>query len=821
MTVETGDTLSQLALEHLGDASAYPAIFEASKDVVQPGDRRLTDPDHIEPGWTLRVPGSGESGVIPEPETGMPEAPPAEAPGADAEASPEGGAEVEQQGVDQAKPIPGIPEAEPEATLPEAAAEGLQVELESEAEVEADDSAGWPIRTAAGVGALLAGLIVAVLGQRRTRQRRQRKPGDKTPLPGPAAAQVEQEIRAVADQESVDVVDSALRSLADSCEKAGIAPPAIRIVRLRDRQVEVYLQQAVELPAPWQQVGDATAWVTESGEALAAVGLESRYPALVSVGYDAEDGLIMLNLEQLGSFGLVGDRALTAEGAAAIAMELSASPWATRLTLVVVGGLTEVAEVLPGRARYVPDFGDQLISEVLSVPDEQATVVLTMTPLTTSQHGQLRELGAAVVSCDARHHEWALEVTGRDTALLQPVGLDLRPQLVDEATYTGVVEALATSMLDPGVTAAPGAPVVPFGDTHRPHAADPPNETNEDEPETTLPEPTVAEDQVAEDAVPSVDPHDDDAVESTTETNPDETNDQAEAADDATSTEASSSDAIEESGTNTHEPPEAPGTVAVNELLDTGHPVVRLLAPTVDIVGAGADAPSSTTHRAVCTRVATYLALNPGASRPAMVQGVWGGQRISAGTVDSRLSNLRRWFGTNPETGEKYLPPRQLRFADEVTTDWAVFSRLIGPSVAAASTAALEEALTLVRGRPLEGEESKHYAFVEHLLVEMYDTIADAAYELARRRYMDGAWSKAGQAAALGVHLDPGNERLWRLRIHAAHSAGRPDQVAEAIDRMHARISELGFELDEETTELLAAIEQHDLGTIEQSRDAL
>lgn len=827
VTVETGDTLSQLALEHLGDAKAYPSIFEASKDVVQPGDRQLTDPDHIEPGWTLRIPGAGEAAVGPEVSQPEPleeaEAPPAESPGADA--SPGGDAEVEQRGVDQAQPIPGIPEAEPETALPEPGTEGLQAEPESsEAEAGADDSAGWPIRTAAGVGALLAALIVAVLGQRRTRQRRRRKPGDKTPLPGPAAAAVEQEIRAVADQGSVDVVDSALRGLADSCEKAGMAAPAIRIVRLRDRQVEVYLQHAAELPAPWQQVGDATVWITEIGEATAAVDLESRYPALVSVGYDAEDGLIMLNLEQLGSFGLVGDRTLAAEGAAAIAMELGASPWASRLALVVIGGLAEVAEVLPGRARYLPDFGDQLIAEVLSVPDEQATVVLAMTPLSTSQHDQLRELGAAVVSCDARHREWALEVTDRDNALLQPVGLDLQPQLVDQETYAGVVEALATSMLDPGVAAAPGAPVVPFGDNHRPHAADPPNEMNEAEPETELPELTDVEDQVDEhqvddDAVPPP-REDDESVDASAESSAtvEDEHDEATA---ATPADEPSSTATESPDDKAQSSPDVPATAVVNPLLETGHPVVRLLAPTVDIIGAGADGPSSTTHRAVCTRVAAYLALHPDASRPAMVQGVWGGQRISAGTVDSRLSNLRKWFGTNPETAEKYLPPRQLRFADEVTTDWAVFTRLIGPSVSTASTSALEEALTLVRGRPLEGEESRHYAFVEHLLVEMYDTIADAAYELARRRYMDGAWSKAGQAAALGVHLDPGNERLWRLRIHAAHSAGRPDQVAEAIDRMHARISELGFELDEETTELLAAIEQHDQGTIEQSRDAL
>ena len=56
VTVEPGDTLSQIAQEQLGAAGRYPEIFEASKDTRQPGGARLTDPDLIQPGWTLTVP---------------------------------------------------------------------------------------------------------------------------------------------------------------------------------------------------------------------------------------------------------------------------------------------------------------------------------------------------------------------------------------------------------------------------------------------------------------------------------------------------------------------------------------------------------------------------------------------------------------------------------------------------------------------------------------------------------------------------------------------------------------------------------------------
>jgi len=48
-TVKAGDTLSQIAKDHLGSANAYMKIFELNKD-------QLTDPDKIKPGQVLRLP---------------------------------------------------------------------------------------------------------------------------------------------------------------------------------------------------------------------------------------------------------------------------------------------------------------------------------------------------------------------------------------------------------------------------------------------------------------------------------------------------------------------------------------------------------------------------------------------------------------------------------------------------------------------------------------------------------------------------------------------------------------------------------------------
>lgn len=49
-TVKSGDTLSAIAKQQLGDGNAYMKIFEANRD-------QLNDPDKIRPGQVLRIPG--------------------------------------------------------------------------------------------------------------------------------------------------------------------------------------------------------------------------------------------------------------------------------------------------------------------------------------------------------------------------------------------------------------------------------------------------------------------------------------------------------------------------------------------------------------------------------------------------------------------------------------------------------------------------------------------------------------------------------------------------------------------------------------------
>jgi nucleoid-associated protein YgaU len=47
--VQAGDTLSKIAKKEYGDASQWPKIFEANKDI-------LKDPNKIFPGQKLKIP---------------------------------------------------------------------------------------------------------------------------------------------------------------------------------------------------------------------------------------------------------------------------------------------------------------------------------------------------------------------------------------------------------------------------------------------------------------------------------------------------------------------------------------------------------------------------------------------------------------------------------------------------------------------------------------------------------------------------------------------------------------------------------------------
>lgn len=137
ITVEEGDTLWDLAEEHLGDPARWPELHEANRDLVD-------DPDEIDIGWRLTLPGEGAQ----------------QAPDQPAPTPPEGAA---PEPPEVPPPSPSPPQAPPAHREPEAPDAIRSAPAETP---EAAPSAA--VEVLGPVGALLAaGVATALIGRRR------------------------------------------------------------------------------------------------------------------------------------------------------------------------------------------------------------------------------------------------------------------------------------------------------------------------------------------------------------------------------------------------------------------------------------------------------------------------------------------------------------------------------------------------------------------------------------------------------------------------------------------------------------------------------
>lgn len=880
VTVEAGDTLSGIAQETLGDGNRYPELFEASKDTAQPGGAQLSDPNLIHPGWTITVPGQAApvADQVPE-EAAAPEvvAPVEEAPEPITEPAP-----VEKVPAPVVQSVPVEEEARateaPAAEAPAPVDQQQDVDdVDQDAGEDVEEEAGFPVRTAAGIGSLLAAGLLGLIAARRSRQQRRRRPGQDLPMPTGEAAEVEQELRALADPMSVDTVDRALRTLALRCAAESQPLPKVRAARLTADQFDLYLAEPADLPAPWEGTSDSSVW-TLTGDADELVKAEdvenvpAPYPALVTVGHDEEDGHVFVDLEYLGAMGVVADAGFedqTRQAIAALCVELATSRWADDLQVTIVGGYAELEDSLEtGRVRYVPSAG-RLLEELQhrAEQDRQALtesgagdlnharvqntvpgawtpeIVLFTGDMTPSQRTMLKQLveelprvAIAAVTNGEAVGEWALRITGDQEGVLEPFGLSVRPQLLDDETYGQVLQVLATTDADdetereewiehPEPTLADLEAVMAAVET-QPLEAEPATE----EVVEAAAEPTVQVD------LEQAEPEQDEVLVDQPTAEADDVDEPAEedlsAADDAaeveqTVVEARNSDiGLDEAAAGADSPVVAPAAaLATNDadsdatpadvdlvdhqeeaevaLMPRRGPRILLLG-NVEVVDAAGPVEPSKKPR--LTELAAILSTFPGGDHTTIDSCYSPGKIVTDNARNTQMSKLRRWLGKTAE-GDDFLPRYQAdtgyRLHEQVTSDWQQWNLLIADSPATASTEALEAALKLVRGEPFSGVRARYYSWAESLKQQMICAIIDASYELARRRLMQGRWLAAEEAALIGLKLEPGVEALWRMRILATHERGNQDAEERVISQLLTLADEWGGELEAETEELL------------------
>ena len=374
--VKRGDTLSGIAEDQLGDADRYPEIFKASKAITQPGNRHLTDPDVIDVGWTLKIPGPTtrkDTGKQPKPRTdnrGAKKDQP-RSPGDRLTPEPTAKASATATPTTGATPTHRPTEPDTQGPTPQSSAEAADDPSRPDTH-----AAPWLLTGLTGGGVVLSASLLLLLRARRRSQFRNRRPGRTIAVPEPQLTPVEKTISAVGDfsAPSITFLDAALRRLAASQTAAQQAMPPVTAIQLSSTAIRLHLSRPFDLPAPWQNTDDRCCWMVPLNIDLDRLGPDvadqpAPYPLLVTIGSDDDDQVWLLNWEELAVVNITGDPTYRADFARYLAAELACNPWSDAVTLDCVGVAGEVAALNPDRVRTHPagtDPAAELIADAIA-----------------------------------------------------------------------------------------------------------------------------------------------------------------------------------------------------------------------------------------------------------------------------------------------------------------------------------------------------------------------------------------------------------------------------------------------------------------------
>ncbi|MEV0892995.1 LysM peptidoglycan-binding domain-containing protein [Promicromonospora sp. NPDC050262] len=850
-----------------------PAAGNALEGVIEE-PAQIVPEDEVEPtsvgGSGIDAP-RGADDVLPEdiasdepvagesvPEVAVESSPPVEA-AAPAEAG--GPAELDTPDAQPGAAAAGTTTASAAATTAAASDRSLldsATDVASDLMEDIDESVG--VRTATGVGGLLAAGLLALVAVKRRRARKGREPGETVVVPGPEtpAGALERDLHGVEDPFGRDQVDRALRSLALWHRERGLPLPGVRIARLKSGEfVELYLDRASDLPEPWASTTDKFIWQLAAGDADAAAQVgsagptatedgEAPYPALVTVGHDDEDAHLMLDLENLACLDIRGTDAAAQATLAALAVELATSLWADDLQVTVVGTLGDLPGVVDtGRVRHVSGLAeivrelearaadvDRTLAQVGATSVAEARgrglatdawtpeILLVGERLGLTDRARLESLvervpsvGIAAVTSSAEVGDWVLDLTGDLTngdttrGILMPAYIAVRPQQLDAETYAQALALLAEPETAPG----------------------PEWSRSIDRTEPTL-------EEIPVEAVRAGAADSDVAVGEATALAPSGYGAGTAAGPAAPATHgrlpesfspwarAAVSVATPPLGTpvvGTGGPAEAAGPAEpAPEPLVVEPPIVRVLG-NVELAGTtGVELPS--THQRQATELIAFLAFNPGSRGSDISKALWPSREPNLATRRSAVSRARRWLGTDPN-GFEYLP--RYWSADDggqadvesagyrlrgVATDWHKFCDLVGPDLTQTPTSDLLAALDMVRGKPFEGVPLRKYAWAEQLMHTISSGVVDVSHEVARRALLEGDVATARHASQVGRLADPVDERSWRNGIRAEIASGRRDAVGRLVDRLRDHLEQLAMEPEPDTEELLAQVDEQE-----------
>lgn len=821
-TVRKGDTLSEIALEKLGNAHAWPKIAKASRSIVQPDGRRLTDPDQIDIGWTLHIPTRAMAPAVetgpdpvdepdprPTPSTAAPTATPSRTPTATRSPTP--------------SPCLGTSTASvPVSSEPSApSTDTADVEVGNE-----DVLPVWMLLGITGPGVILAGALWWSLRRRRRNQFRHRRPGRRPATVELALVPVERSIHLAATTGADDLVqhlDAALKALAAQLGFEGHSMPQLAAVQLNDDGIRLHLAEPVaELPAPWTGEGSEWRLAPPYFAQLERSDQAAPYPLLVTVGADSTGGLWLVNAEQFGTLSVSGDPDYVTDLARAVTAELAVTPWAQDARVECIGVAGEVQPINPARIRH-HDEPTHVVDLVTGAIDHAERLDATDAPDTPTAR-----------ATDADLDTWPghlLVISGNHAGLTEP----LRTMIVEQPGRTGTAVVLVgadtrddsnihLNLTSSGRLTIPefDLDLVPVGITsdeaegfarllvQADTLADAPIQANSyaekgwetlaDQTGAIRKDLTVPRDAPDDATTTNLLPEADDEYLDTAATTVGDLARLAPNVPIATSAAIAAADpTLEADLADWHDPAcvrpklRILGPVAV-ELADGGEPAV---------VGAS---------KGSFVELLAFLATR---TRGATTQQVADALRIDPSRVRNTVSRLRDWLGEHPDTRQPYVPLMSRTHATKtsgvrayelqgVLVDADLFRRLRlrGQAKGPAGLEDLRIALSLVAGEPLTGFNDNRGNWVydgERIDQQYVVAIADVAHIVATAEHQADNHLAAREAALIALKADPYGETA-RLDYRAA---GGPD-IGEPPD-----LPESPFPSDEDWPERTREIVNH------------
>jgi hypothetical protein len=446
-----------------------------------------------EPAESTRAndPGSGRASAPASPRVSVPPESTARPAPPQTTAPPQSSAEPRSPAEPQRSAQPGPSANQPEATPTGSASEPAPERTEGSVAAPTTNGPGdLLVDVGLGLGAVggvLAAAVLAGLARRRTSQMQARPVGRRI-LHAPASAQrLETALGHQQEPLTLDTLDLVLRAVSAHCRETAAELPPLALATVRSEQIELLMSEPTD-GAPVGFTVSGRSWLVDHRDAgylssLPGVDDAPRpYPALASLGRDQAGAQVLVDLELIGLLALRSqDPQPAAAMLAALAAELSFSPWADEMALTLVGDadglpaalgrhnvnrtddLDELLDRLelradvqheqqgPGvrRARTEPDLAEAwapeivLVHRALSAEQERRLLALVSASSPTTV--------AAVVAAPVAAAPWALELgagtaeTGDLTAVLQPLGLELVPSLLTRTAARSVVALVAAT----------------------------------------------------------------------------------------------------------------------------------------------------------------------------------------------------------------------------------------------------------------------------------------------------------------------------------------------------------------------------------------